>query len=183
MQGELVFQDGVALGWRSDRGGLKRPLGKFSVPGTDLSAYVVAPADARMDPLIMAGQMRIELYRGDFNTPIAMEILDPGQPKTIAGLEFTFLRERQFSGFQITKDPGNMLIWIASGLFILGLVLVFYFPHRQVWARAHAEGEGRSRLIVRTTSVRSFAVASSFESLAEQLANELLTRDGSVQGV
>ena len=117
--------------------------------------------------------MRLEVYEEGSKIPITAATLDQGTPKTLAGLEFTFIRELQFSGFQVGKDPGNALIWIASTLFILGLAMVFYFPHRQVWIRAHTSQGGRTRLLVRTTSARSFAVASEFESLVEALEKEL----------
>lgn len=169
-QGNVLFDDGTPLGWSTSAGIYKRSMGMFNIGGSNgPTAYVVAPAGST-DPLIKPGQMRVELYaHGAQSTPIATGILEQGETKQLGGYNITFVRERQFSGFQVSKDPGNMLIWIASGLFIVGLVAVFYFPHRQVWARVMDTPGSGSQVLVRTVSAKSFAVASDFESIAEEI--------------
>lgn len=176
-EGETLFNDSVALGWVSGTKPYKRPTGTFSVPGTGITAYVIGPAQGYYDPLIQAGQQRVEVYRNGSQVPVAAANLEIGVPKTLAGMEFTFVRERQFSGFQVGRDPTNMLIWIAAAIFVLGLVMVFNFPHRQVWARLHTAQGGKTLVLVRTTSIRSFAVSSDFEGVAEELGRELSLKE------
>ncbi|MBI4201375.1 MAG: cytochrome c biogenesis protein ResB, partial [Chloroflexi bacterium] len=53
--GQLLYNDGVALSWTSGEKPYKRPTGLFSVPGTGVTAYVVAPAQGYYDPLMQAG--------------------------------------------------------------------------------------------------------------------------------
>lgn len=171
--GEVLFSDGVPLSWTSGDEPFKRPTGVIKLRERDLSAYLLAPAQGYFDPMIQAGQIRIEIFQGGSRVPLATALLEPGKPTTLEGMEFNFLRERQFSGFQVVRDPGNNLIWIASTLFVLGLALVFYFPHRQVWARVYNEADGKPKVLLRTTSTKSFAVASDFESMAKGLEDKL----------
>ena len=59
--------------------------------------------------------------------------LSMGVPFKVGGYEITFMGYEKFSGFQVSRDPGNFLIWIASILFLFGLVIVFYFPRSNIW--------------------------------------------------
>ena len=97
--------------------------------------YVVGVASGRVDPSIRAGQMQLEIYEGSATTPIAIEVVDQGQPVTVAGLDFTFLRERQFTGLIASRDPGAPLVWLGTILLVGGVALVFFFPARRLWAR------------------------------------------------
>ena len=171
--GQLVYEDGVALGWLSGQKPVQRPTGTFDLTDVGLTAYVLAPAQGAFDPLLSPGQIHMELYRDDSSVLVNWATLEQGEPAVMEDLQFTFVRERQFSGFQVSKDPGNLLIWVSSGLFVLGLVFVFYFPHRQVWAHVEPHPDGGSRVSLRTTSTRSFAVASDFENLVRELEGEL----------
>lgn len=171
--GELLYEDGVALGWLSGEKPFQRPTGTFNLPSMGLTAYVLAPAQGVFDPMLEPGEVRLELYRHGTSVPVAYGELEQGVPEILGGVEFTFVRERQFSGFNVSRDPGNRLIWIASGMFVAGLVAVFYFPHRQIWARVRPQPAGGSQLLVRTTARRGFGVASEFESVREELEREL----------
>ncbi|MEE9202925.1 MAG: cytochrome c biogenesis protein ResB [Dehalococcoidia bacterium] len=173
----LVFNDAVALGWVSGKEPFQRPLGLFNLPGSDpgsdTEVYVVGPTSGYADPLLKAGQVRLELYRTGSRTPLAVKTVSQGQPEPLLGYTFTFVREKQFSGFQVSKDPGNLLIWISSGLFVLGMSLVFYFPHRQLWARCWRGERGKTEVVLRTISSRSYAVTSELEGLASELSQAL----------
>jgi len=88
-----------------------------------------------VDPSIRAGQMQVELYRmGSEGAPIATEIVTQGQPVKMAGLDVTFVRERQFTGLIVARDPGALFIWLGAILLIGGISLVFFFPVRRAWA-------------------------------------------------
>jgi len=61
--------------------------------------------------------------------------LSPNQPVTIGDYEYTFGGQREFAGITVRRDPGSMFIWIATGLFLLGLALTFYTPRRRLWGK------------------------------------------------
>jgi cytochrome c biogenesis protein len=94
------------------------------------------------DPVLKAGQMGIEVYRGDAVGPAASGLLERGMPLELAGLEYTFVSPGQFSGFIVKRDPGTWLVWLASALFILGISLVFYIPRREVLVLVKGGPEG-----------------------------------------
>lgn len=138
--GRVVYDDGVALAWRVD---LDRPAGTMPLDGTGLTAYVVAPSTGGQgDALIRPGEMRVELYHNGSSSPLAMQNVTQGGEVEMAGLRFAFLRERQFTGLRVARDPTVPLVWLASLLLVLGLGATFAFPSRRLWARVSADARG-----------------------------------------
>jgi len=45
------------------------------------------------------------------------------------------ITEKEYTGLQVTKDPGVWVVWIGCGLMILGLIVSFFFSHQRVWVR------------------------------------------------
>jgi cytochrome c biogenesis protein len=79
--------------------------------------------------------------------------LSPNQPVTVGDYEYTFGGQREFAGITVRRDPGSMFIWLATGLFLLGLALTFYTPRRRLWGkidsgRAAFRGLGGRQLAV-----------------------------------
>jgi cytochrome c biogenesis protein len=131
--GKVVFDQGVPLEWGSSDG--KHRVGQMTLPDASLTVYVVGAASGEVDPVIKPGQMQLEVYKtGSENTPIATQIVTQGQPATIAGLDFTFVRERQFTGLIVARDPGAIFVWLGAILLVGGIALVFFFPNRRAWA-------------------------------------------------
>ena len=130
---ELLFEDGVALAYRDEQYGETRPVGFITLLDGQLNINVIGTAQETVDNFIQPGEMGIVAYQGDNNTILFGEKLVQGEPLAIAGLEFTFLRENQFTGLSVVKNPGVKFIWLASSLMVLGMCAVLYFPHRRVW--------------------------------------------------
>ena len=61
--------------------------------------------------------------------------LSPGEPVAVGNYEYTFGGRREFAGITVRRDPGSVFIWIATGLFLLGLALTFYTPRRRLWGK------------------------------------------------
>ena len=87
-----------------------------------------------MSPSVKPGQVQVELYKSGSTTPIDIKVIDQGKPATVGGLDVTFVREHQFTGLIVARDPGVPLVWGGSILLVLGVSLVFFFPHRRAWA-------------------------------------------------
>lgn len=130
--GKVLFDEGVPLLWESkdktDR------VGQFSLAEKGLTVFVVGPASGEVDPRIAAGQIQLEVYKAGTQAPVAIRVISQAKPTKIAGLDFTFARERQFTGLSVSRDPGTTLVWIGSTLLVLGMSMVFFFPHRRVRA-------------------------------------------------
>jgi cytochrome c biogenesis protein len=50
-------------------------------------------------------------------------------------LTFEGVTSKEYTGLQVTKDPGVWIVWIGSGLMIFGLIVSFFFSHHRVWIR------------------------------------------------
>ncbi len=50
-------------------------------------------------------------------------------------LTFQGVTSREYTGLQVTRDPGVWVVWIGCGLMILGLIVSFFFSHQRVWVR------------------------------------------------
>jgi cytochrome c biogenesis protein len=55
------------------------------------------------------------------------------------GDEFTLTFEgdspKEYTGLQVTKDPGVWVVWTGCGLMIFGIIVSFFFSHQRVWVR------------------------------------------------
>ncbi|MBI2324507.1 MAG: cytochrome c biogenesis protein ResB [Chloroflexi bacterium] len=149
--GRVVFEDGVALAWRAEG---ERPVGSVRLPEQDVTAYVIAPsAGGKGDALISPGEMRLEIYRGRSETPVRMETVAQGEDLWAAGLTFTFVREKQFTGLRVARDPTVPLIWLGSSLLVIGVTAVLCFPTRRLWALVRPSATG-SRVAILTVGRR-----------------------------
>jgi cytochrome c biogenesis protein len=131
--GKVIAEQGVPLEWASADG--TRAVGLLALPEAGLNMYVLGPRSGEVDPTIKPGQMQVEVYRaGSEGAAIAVEIVSQGQPVEMAGLQVTFVRERQFTGLIVARDPGAIFVWLGAILLIGGTALVFFFPCRRAWA-------------------------------------------------
>ena len=130
--GARVFDGGVPLPWGSDDG--KHRIGRFVLPEQGLTVFLVGPASGEVDRTIQAGQIQLEVYKTGQDAPVATQVASQGKPARIAGLDFTFVRERQFTGLIVARDPGSWLVWLGATLLVAGMFVVFFFPHRRVRA-------------------------------------------------
>lgn len=143
--GEVLFASGVPLQWTSDDD--RNSIGKFQLPDQKLTVYVVGAASGQVDPDISAGQMQLEIYQDDEEQPIATEVVTQGTATTIAGLSYTFERERKFTGLLVSRDPGAVWVYAGSTLIVLGLLSVFIFRHRRIWVRVRSTADGSAVLV------------------------------------
>jgi len=169
--GEVLYNDTLPLAWQTTEGG--RPVGSFALPGRDLGVYVIGPESGVDDPLVPAGEMRLELYRQNSDRLVATENISQGKTKNVAGLDFTFEREKRFTGLQVVKDPGVNIIWAASTLMVVGLVAMFYFPHRRLWALCKRRPDGSTEVRLGMTAQRDMSLSGEFNSLRDRVGAAL----------
>jgi cytochrome c biogenesis protein ResB len=138
--GQTIYQDSIPLAYQAMQYGF-RPVGFFRLPTEGLNVDLVAAEDAT-DPAVRAGQVGIfGFVPGKDEEPVFGGVLTQRQPARWRDLEFTFVREAQFSGFQAVRDPGAPIFFVAAGLMLVGIMTVFYFPHRRLWALAAPNGQ------------------------------------------
>jgi cytochrome c biogenesis protein ResB len=98
-------------------------------------------------------------------------------PLEIEDVELTYLDDSQYSGFQIKSDPGNVLVWVACSLFIIGLAMVFYFPHRQIFLIIKKEASEHAILFIRIMASKAFNNTSALSELKTAIENKLNAKD------
>lgn len=176
--GRVLFEDGVPLAWSTRDN--PRPVGFFDVPGKSLKAYIVGPEAGTYDAVVPQGTVRLELYDSTTGQLIDITNLERNESATVEDLTFTFLRERPFTGLKIVKDPGVNVVWLASGLMVAGLVLVFWFPHRRFWALCSPREDGGTDVSVAATSQRDLGLERDFEQVMASVRRALARRQGEI---
>ncbi|RME84371.1 MAG: cytochrome c biogenesis protein ResB, partial [Zetaproteobacteria bacterium] len=48
--------------------------------------------------------------------------------------------QRYYTGLEATKDPGMNIVWLGSAILVVGLLIMFYLPHRRLWVRIGPDG-------------------------------------------
>jgi cytochrome c biogenesis protein len=165
--GATLADQGVPLLWRSNDG--SESIGQFAIPDRNLTVYVIGAASGTVNPQIKPGQVQIEVYStSSSTTPVGVAVVDQGQASSIGGVDFTFVRERQFTGLIVARDPGAPFVWLGALLLIFGTILVFLFPHRRIWARVGSTPDG-VQIRVAAASRHDASFESSFRSIVDNL--------------
>ncbi len=95
----------------------------FQAPGTDLFLVLAAMKSDPKEPVIL-----YQVFKGNGQQPIKMGQLTPGQSENIENTyTLTFDKTSGFTGLQVKKDPGVVIVWLGCGLLMLGLLLSFYW--------------------------------------------------------
>ena len=170
--GAEVYTGGVPLAWTEDSTG--RRVGSFVIPGADLTVWVIGTGGSS-DAVVKPGQMRVEVYKGSDGSPVAGEVIDQRKTVALAGYDFTFERETQYTGLSVARDPGTPLVWLGSGLMIAGFVLVLMFPHQRLWGRLVVRKDGRGMLSIAAAGRRDVTANTDFTDLVTDIRAAFVT--------
>ncbi len=66
--------------------------------------------------------------------------LKPGETATAGGYEYAFLEQKPFVGVEVKKDGGETLVWLGSGMLVIGLCITLWLPRRRLWAKVSGDG-------------------------------------------
>lgn len=77
--------------------------------------------------------------------------------------------EREYTGLQVTKDPGVWVVWAGCLLMILGIYGAFLMSHRRVWIRI-ADAD---ITVAGHASKNPAAFATEFEAFAAAVRNQI----------
>ncbi len=169
-KGTTLVSEGVPLAWRTTAD--DRPIGSLSIPGTPYVGWVLGTLGSG-DPKVKPGQMELDLYTADTGTQVDTVVLDQGSAGTVGGLTVTFDRESQFTGLSVARDPGVTLVWLGALLLFVGFVIRFTIPHKRVWARITARGNGGAVLGLASLGNREAALTTEFENLVTTVRQAL----------
>ncbi len=83
--------------------------------------------------------------------------------------EFKDIQGAQYSGIQMSKDPGVNFIWVGCGFLMIGLFMAFYWPTRDI-RFILMEIEGKTEIISAGRSAKSkLALESEFSRIMASL--------------
>jgi cytochrome c biogenesis protein len=164
--GKVLFNKAAPLVYASDDG--EHSIGQVNMANKGINVYVIGAASGKTDPNIKAGQMQLEIRQTGKEDPIATQVVDQGKPTVIAGLTYTFERTRPFTGLIVAQDRGANVVWVGSTLLVIGLFMVFFFPHRRVWVRVRKTPAG-SEILCASTMKRDVAFRPQFNQLVTDI--------------
>jgi cytochrome c biogenesis protein len=82
-------------------------------------------------------------------------------------LTFEGVTSKEYTGLQVTEDPGVWVVWVGCSLMILGLIVSFFFSHQRVWVRIpKAPGE---IVLGGSTNKNRFGFEKAFSQLVEKV--------------
>jgi cytochrome c biogenesis protein len=168
--GTVLFDGSVPLASTSRDG--RRSMGRLALPGTGVTINLSGAASGVVDPLVKAGQLRVEVIDDGSAAPIASAVLAQGVEASLADLSITFLREGRFTGLIVARDPGVPLVGLGAALLAIGVGVVLLLPNRRFWVLVQPAGSG-SAVHVAGRSGRHAAPAAEFETLVDDVAAAL----------
>jgi len=83
-------------------------------------------------------------------------------------LTFEGVTPKEYTGLQVTKDPGVWVVWIGCGLMILGFIVSFFFSHQRVWVRI-PKGPGGEVVLAGSTNKNRVGFEKTFGELVHRI--------------
>ena len=80
------------------------------------------------------------------------------------------LKLKKYTGLQVNRDPGEILVWLGSILLIAGIMIAFFISHKKLWISLRTDKKGRSELTIGGTANKNRdAFAREMEQLIQNL--------------
>jgi cytochrome c biogenesis protein len=83
-------------------------------------------------------------------------------------LTFEGMTSKEYTGLQVTKDPGVWIVWIGCGLMIFGLIVSFFFSHQRVWVKIPKD-PGREIVLAGSANKNRMGFEKTFGELVERV--------------
>jgi cytochrome c biogenesis protein len=87
-------------------------------------------------------------------------------------ISFEAKTSREYTGLQVTKDPGVWVVWSGCGLMIFGFIVSFFFSHQKVWVRmlkGPTKAAGEEIVLAGSASKNRVGFEKTFQQLASEL--------------
>ncbi|MDP4127331.1 MAG: cytochrome c biogenesis protein ResB [Bacillota bacterium] len=140
----------------------------FQAPGTDL--YLIA-TNIMKSSSSQKQAVLFQVYKGTGAEPIQTGQLTPGQTVDVQGTyKLTFEGISGFTGLQVKKDPGVVVIWLGCAMLLGGLLLAFYWQPVVISGVLQAENGEQGILTVGASAGK--ATSRSHQAL-EQFVNSV----------
>lgn len=179
-QGNVVLADSLPLGPFQSRLNPDAPAARLDLPQAGVALSVVAPDtnptnQPELDTLhLKPGEMFFMIRPLGPDSPISQPIpatVKQGESVQLGELSLTFERERRFSVFQVARNPGIPIFFIAAILLIGGSMVTFYFPHRRLRGIIATTPQGSSARLA-PIARRDWSATRVFDELVERISRE-----------
>jgi cytochrome c biogenesis protein len=168
--GNVVLEAaGVPLAYSTDDG---HKFGMIAIPGTPYSAEVTGTAGGS-DPDIKPGQVGFGIYTTGATSFTDSKVIDQGEPTQVGDLTVTFEREAQFTGLNVARDPGVMIVWTGALLLFFGFLVRFMVPHKRIWGRISGRGATGAVVQLATLTQKDVTAGTEFENLVNDIRTAL----------
>jgi|SRR5680860_57360 len=116
----------------------------YQAPGTDLYLVTTLARSSAQAPGVV-----YQVYKGTGADPVQTGQLKAGETIDVQGTyRLTFDGLAGFTGLQVKKDPGVVVIWLGCGLLLGGLLLAFYWQPLVISGIIQSEDGKRGKLTV-----------------------------------
>lgn len=179
-QGNVVLADSLPLGPFQSRLNPDAPAARMDLPQAGVALSVVAPDinpsnQPELDTLnLKPGEMFFMIRPLGTDSPISQPIpatVLQGDSVQLGDLTLTFERERRFSVFQVARNPGIPIFFVAAILLIGGSMVTFYFPHRRLRGIIAATPTGSTARLA-PIARRDWSATRVFDELVERITGE-----------
>ena len=178
--GHELYNDAIPLGLFTAANNPDAPAGILDLPEANAEVRVIAPDNARSAAKsgtlqVADGEMFIQVRPKNVLTSSEMPsaIIGQGETATLNGLNITFVREKQFSLFQVARNPGIPVFWAAAFMLVGGLVVVFYFPHRRIRGLIAGPDNEKAQILFAPLAKRDWSGKRQFELLVKEFETSL----------
>lgn len=177
-RGNVILDDSLPLGPFQSRLNPDAPAARMDLPQAGVALSVVAPDtnpsnQPELDTLnLKPGEMFFMIRPIGTDSPIEQPIpktVKQGDSVKLGDLTLTFERERRFSVFQVARNPGIPIFFVAAILLIGGSMVTFYFPHRRLRGIIAATPDGS---VARLAPIarRDWSATRVFDELVERIS-------------
>jgi len=169
---EVVNRDG------SVKGSVTAPFGRtVEIPGV---ADKVEAADYQEHFHLPDGSeggraIGVNVYPAKGGQPAGLWLLvnDPEYDKQRGGDTYFRVKDlklKKYTGLQVNRDPGEILVWLGSILLIAGIMIAFFMSHKKLWISLRTDNKGRSELTIGGTANKNRdAFAREMEQMIQSL--------------
>jgi cytochrome c biogenesis protein len=179
--GKVLFDGNIALYRQMTDGQNIRSWGDFNLVREGYLMYFVGRTLNVDDTVLTGQQIGMDVFKTGSSNPVASTKLEKGTAfKVDDNIEITYLGDGRYSLFQVSRDPGNNIVWISCGLLLSGLLTVFYFPRRRIWALLQDIPGKERRLWLRAESGFKPGAAAELQSLAKEIRQNTNAAEHSV---
>jgi cytochrome c biogenesis protein len=116
-QGErLALPGGAFLSVMEATQNVKPFMKEFDGPGAQVE---YTPAGGKPQPFVILGEKweSFNAQHGDLT------------------INFDGMDQKFFTGLQVAKDPGVLVVWLGCFLMVMGICMAFFMSHKRIWAR------------------------------------------------